>query len=344
MARGTTLLELVRQLRLETGRSATAVANEDAEITFKEKLRRTQEFYYDDYDWPFMQTIGTIASEANRRFYPVPSTMNMESITSIWVKDGGTYKRLIRGITLAHYNSFDSLLGAAATGTVTVTAGTSNPGTNKVTGITVDSVEVLDTAVDWVTSHAATAIAIAAQINTNTSSPGYTATASGAVVTITAEVNVGDGANTFVVAASVGGDVTTTDVAMASGVDAEQGDPIRNWEIRDNPETGNDEIEVWPVPSATDTLYLPGKKALSALSADSDTADLDDMLIVITLAAEILARSKMKDAEAKASMAQRRYIKMKARTRQDTPPFIIRGGTLIVNQRHAIGDGTIRVA
>lgn len=108
--------------------------------------------------------------------------------------------------------------GTAATGTVEVTAGTNSAGVNKVSGITVNSVEVMNAAEDWVTSHTQTAANIATSINTKISVPDYTAANSGAVVTITA-IKFGTTPNTFVVAATVAGDVTTTDVDMASGAD-----------------------------------------------------------------------------------------------------------------------------
>lgn len=108
--------------------------------------------------------------------------------------------------------------GTAAAGTVQVTAGTSDPGTNKVSGITVDSVEIMDGAEDWDTSHDNTATNIKDSINAKISVPDYTATVSTDTVTITS-VKFGTTVNGFVVSTSVGGDVETTDVNMASGAD-----------------------------------------------------------------------------------------------------------------------------
>jgi hypothetical protein len=106
-----------------------------------------------------------------------------------------------------------------ATGTVTITGGTSNPGTNKMTSITVDGVDIMGAAVDWVTSNSATATAIAAQITSNTSSPNYAATANGPVITITATAGSGATPNTFLIVTNEGGDVTSThDATMDDGV------------------------------------------------------------------------------------------------------------------------------
>lgn len=108
-----------------------------------------------------------------------------------------------------------------ASSTVTITGGTSNPGTNKMSSITVDGVDIQGAAVDWVTSNTATATAIAAQINSYTSSPNYTATSSGPVITIKAVAGSGAGPNGFVVVTNEAGDVTSThDASMAGGVTA----------------------------------------------------------------------------------------------------------------------------
>lgn len=80
------------------------------------------------------------------------------------------------------------------------------------------------------------------------------------------------------------------------------------------------QIEVWPIPanngSATTKegiLRLQGIKNLSALAAKSDTADLDDQLIVLHAASELLARQKSPDAQLKMQQAQAHYNRIKAR-------------------------------
>ena len=327
MARGTTLLEMVRQLRLETGRSGTAAASTDSEAKLKEALWRNLEFYYDDYDWPHMHVQRSITLANNQRFYTFPTTLVFETVTDLWVKNDGRYIPLTRGIGFGNYNTVDSLAAVAAVGSFDITGGTASAGVNTVATVPVNSVDILGgTAVDWITSNAATATAVAVQINATTSSPNYTATASGAKVTITATLTAGADANTFVVAPTVGGDVTVGAlVDMTGGVDAEMSDPVSRWDVLENEESGNAEIEMWPVPSSVDTVYLFGKKALSAFTADTDTCDLDDLLIVLTSAAEFLSREKKEDAPAKAAAAQRRYTKLKGRQNARRTPFQLRG-------------------
>jgi hypothetical protein len=107
-----------------------------------------------------------------------------------------------------------------ATGSVTLAGSAGSVNT-----ITVDGVEVLGAAVAFDTDLTTTAAAVAAQINKFRSVPNYTATSSGAKVTIHAPRGLGAGANGFVVDATCT-TLTSTDVAMGSetaGVSAVNG-------------------------------------------------------------------------------------------------------------------------
>ena len=99
----------------------------------------------------------------------------------------------------------------SATGTVTLDSGASG----SVDGVTVNSVQVMSGAVSFDTDLATTATAVASNITAHTSSPNYTATSLGAVVTITAAVTAS--ANTFVVATTLT-TIATTNVNMAGEV------------------------------------------------------------------------------------------------------------------------------
>lgn len=107
-----------------------------------------------------------------------------------------------------------------ATAQLTVTGGTNSPGVNKLSNLKVNGVEILNVAVDWATSNSATAAAIAAQINSYSSTPEYTAAAVGPVVTISAAAGTGSGPNGFVVLPTVGGNVTVSNTSMSGGVSA----------------------------------------------------------------------------------------------------------------------------
>lgn len=315
MAIGTTLANLLVKLKDETGRRDSSGGNEDPKLS--QKLRRAQELYYDDWDWPHLEVLRTITLVQNQRFYTFPSDMNPDATEGLYVKDSGDYKPLVRGIGIEQYSGYDSLQAVAASGTVTVTAGTLSAGVNKVSAVTIDGVDCLGAAVDHTGDHATTAAAIAAQINSYTSSPNYRATSSGAVVTIYAFLVEGSSANDRAIAVTDAGDVTTSATSTISGgVNAEQSVPAAHWDIREDDETAAVAIEVWPVPSVADTLVLVGKRAAGALSASSDTAVIDDTLLVLTVASELMARENKKDADALASAAQRRYLQLKKNSKK----------------------------
>lgn len=98
-----------------------------------------------------------------------------------------------------------------------ITGGTASAGVNKITSIKVNGVEVLNSAVDWTTTHADTAAAVAAQINSYASSPEYTATSYKQTVIIIAGSGTGETPNGFEVVVAVGGDVTVSAPANFSG-------------------------------------------------------------------------------------------------------------------------------
>ena len=93
----------------------------------------------------------------------------------------------------------------------------------------------------------------------------------------------------------------------------------------------NNQIEVFPVPNQNGNnttlegcLRIHGIKNLSPLVSESDTADLDDQLIILFSAAEVLSRQKQQDYQNKLAQAQAHYSRLKARNAK-SDPFVISG-------------------
>ena len=102
-----------------------------------------------------------------------------------------------------------------ATGSFTLT------GTTGTIWITVNAVPITTAAVTFATSLATTATAIATAATADVSSPEYTATATGAVVTITAAAGSGIRPNGFLIQSIATGDMAITGVVnMTGGVTA----------------------------------------------------------------------------------------------------------------------------
>lgn len=138
------------------------------------------------------------------------ATPNIEDTTTVFYQEdrrkaGSPFKWVVNA-------PYDSTTAVSATATFTITGGTAAGG-NQVTQITVNGQNTMSAPVLWVTSNAATATAVAAGINTN----GYTASAVGAVVTITAPSSLGATVNTLLPVVTVGGDVTVGSITAFTG-------------------------------------------------------------------------------------------------------------------------------
>jgi len=89
--------------------------------------------------------------------------------------------------------------------------------------------------------------------------------------------------------------------------------PVTNWRISED-----EQMEVWPIPDQNaDPTTLEGRikitgiRKLRPLIADTDRADLDDRLLVLHAAAEVLAAAGATDAQIKLDQANALYLKLR---------------------------------
>ncbi len=95
-------------------------------------------------------------------------------------------------------------------------------------------------------------------------------------------------------------------------------DPVLKWDVRfiGTPTGGAPQIEVWPVPASNNQYIIwRGIRNLNPLIADDDRADLDDQLIVLLTAAEILEKQGSPSAGTMKKLANGRLNSMRARAR-----------------------------
>lgn len=168
-------------------------------------------------------------------------TLRLSTALRSIVLDGGSVKDALQGGKLLIYSGAQpATADAAPTGTllatITTSSGAHTPevqatGTvtlatgaaGSINTVTVNGINVLDAVgVPFNTSLAQTATDLAAAINLNRSSPNYTASASGAVVTIKAMRGAGAGANGFIVTATLT-TLTATFANLSGGVTAVNG-------------------------------------------------------------------------------------------------------------------------
>lgn len=130
--------------------------------------------------------------------------------------------------------------------------------------------------------------------------------------------------------------ITTNDYTVH---DSDTG--IRSWPIYKYEAYGLSQVEVWPTPntntnvtSGDGTFRLEGTGNLSPFISMSDTADLDDQLLVLFASSELLTRQKSPDAQMKGQQAQVHYQRLRARLSKSEP--LILGGTENGNSRNPL--------
>jgi len=218
MGRGTSLGQLITDLRSESGHSLQANLGKSTRDVLINILQRTQSRLWEDYSWPFLAIKRDITIAAGQRYYDVPTDLVFERIERVEFKHGDIWSKMHYKISADNYNSHDSDLGVRST-------------------------------------------------------------------------------------------------------------PITRYDAYEN-----NQIEVWPIPSnnsvsttKTGMVRVHGVKNLSAFTDEAHTADLDDQLIVLYAATEMLARQKQGDAQNKLAQAQAHYARLKARMAK-TETFVIGGG------------------
>lgn len=89
----------------------------------------------------------------------------------------------------------------------------------------------------------------------------------------------------------------------------ERSEPIENYDLQ---WTGTaPQVVLWPRPSVDTTVRFQGRKKFEKLVNSSDVCLLDDQIVYMFVAAELLAKAESPDANAVAQAAQRRYNTLK---------------------------------
>lgn len=220
MARGTQLLKLVEMLREEVNRATSVAVGNDDLPGLKNKLSRTQEVLWDEYDWPFLrQVFPAVPMQAGERYYDFPVGLSVNRIDD--------------------------------------NDGTDGPGV-----------------VCWFSN-------------------------------LPVPIRRGIGFNEY---------------AIYNSDNGIRQEPALAWDVR---WTGTSEqIEIWPLPVTNNaTIQFKGIRRLRPLIADNDVCDLDDQLIVLFSAAEILARQQSASADGVSSLAKARLARLKGRSKAGSPTY-----------------------
>ncbi len=206
MARKTTLVKLLDDLRAEARLSLNPAHNIQNRPTQVKHLQRVQEWLWEDFTWPHLRVERQVPLQAGQRYYAPPEDMLIDSIEKIELYTDGAWRLIRPGIDPEDYTAWNSDLDQRS----------------------------------W---------------------------------------------------------------------------PPRKWDIHED-----EEIEIWPIADVNATeatregyIKFTGIRNLKSLVDDGDRADLDDRLLVLFAAAEMLAASNAADAKLKLDLAQARYAKLKSR-------------------------------
>lgn len=108
MARGTTLIKLLDDLRVETRASTNPAHNNQVRDSQVRLLQRTQDWLWGDHDWPHLFVSRKYPLEAGKRYYDFTHDFDIERISYIEVKTDGAWRKLVKGIGPQQFVAYDS--------------------------------------------------------------------------------------------------------------------------------------------------------------------------------------------------------------------------------------------
>lgn len=108
--------------------------------------------------------------------------------------------------------------------------------------------------------------------------------------------------------------ISDDELTVFDSDEGEAADPIQRWRLATNTSeaTYSDMVEIWPLPVTAQTVRFTGQRQLVALTSDSDKCDLDDMLIVYSVAIKKATRASLVE-EARAHLASARQRELQVR-------------------------------
>lgn len=108
MARGTTLVKLLDDLRAEARLSMNPAHNTQTRPVHVKLLQRIQSRLWDDFDWPHLRIQRQVQVQKGQRYYDVPAEMSLDRIEKIEVFTNGRWVPLSPGIGAEHYAAHNS--------------------------------------------------------------------------------------------------------------------------------------------------------------------------------------------------------------------------------------------
>lgn len=110
MARNTTLSRLLDMYRAECKMSLNVAHNNQDRDRQVNQLQMTQEWLWEDFDWPLLRVDRQINLASGQRYYSPPEDIHIDRIDRVEVYFDAAYQRLHPGIDDNHYTAYNSAL------------------------------------------------------------------------------------------------------------------------------------------------------------------------------------------------------------------------------------------
>jgi hypothetical protein len=111
MARGSTLVKLLDDLRAELHASLNPAHNNQARDKQVKFLQSTQEWLWADFTWPHLRVHRNYKLQAGQFLYDIGADFDIDRIEKIEAKFSGRWIPIMPGIDAAHYALWDTELG-----------------------------------------------------------------------------------------------------------------------------------------------------------------------------------------------------------------------------------------
>lgn len=115
MSTNATLADLIKDVQYELGHATSVSIGQQFRGHLTHRLQREYERLYRDFTWPHLRKWADVTLVAGTKTYTLPSIggdpLTIADVRQVFIKWGGQWTPLTRGIEIDDYNAFDSDAG-----------------------------------------------------------------------------------------------------------------------------------------------------------------------------------------------------------------------------------------
>lgn len=133
--------------------------------------------------------------------------------------------------------------------------------------------------------------------------------------------------------------ITMDDYNIYDSDDDDRASPAEKWQIIDTDSgvvAAQEQIEIWPLCETAETVRFEGFKKLGPFVQNSATTTLDDTLILLFAAAELLEADESPKAKSVLAKANRLYTRMRAGAPRREGKYVIMGSRTVNPDPHNV--------